>query len=204
MQEEVRRLSVELQRMQQAQIEASRRNDHELAEKTRLWDKVEQIWSRSAQISLLVAEKRVQGKKVRFEAERLLKQAEERKQRADQLRLEAQQAAQEKENSEAKVQTFLRNACNQFQCTLGEDFLYFNQRENSRKAWCIGLVDDEQNYRIRVRPLEVYSVDQKQGVEILEKAWEENFSDADSDRKFEEYFLQGRKGRVRDESSDWK
>lgn len=197
---EIARLDGELRRVERIQTQLSQENVRELAVKNRLWEEVERIWVRSMELSLLMAERRAQGKKVRSEAERLFKQAEERKQRAHKLRGEADAVAREREAAEARLAEAMKEACERFGCSQGDEFAYYRQRENPKRAWCVALVEDSQNYNIEVKPLSVYSIDQKRGVEFLEPGVEGKDSEAEGDRRFEEYFLKGRKGRVREDS----
>ncbi|MGC4122093.1 MAG: hypothetical protein QM765_47440 [Myxococcales bacterium] len=197
---EIARLDGELRRVERIQTQVSQENQRELAVKNRLWEEVERIWGRSMELALLMAERRAQGKKVRAEAERLFKQAEERKQRAHKLRAEADAVAREREAAETRLAEAMKEACERFGCAQGDEFAYYRQKENPKRAWCVALVEDSQNYNIEVKPLAVYSIDQKRGVEFLEPGVEVKASDAEGDRRFEEYFLKGRKGRVREET----
>ena len=201
---EVGKLEAELRRVERAHIQLSQENERELAVKNRLWEEVERIWARSMELALLMAERRAQGKKVRSEAERLFKQAEDRKQRAHKLRGEADAIAREREAAEARLAETMKEACERFGCSLGDEFTYFRQKESPKRAWCVALVEDSQHYNIEVKALSAYSIDQKRGVEFLEPAVEVRTSDAEGDRRFEEYFLKGRKGRLREEPPERK
>lgn len=192
---EAARLRAEAKKVEKALGQATRDDQREEAAKLKLWGEVEHAWARTAELSLLVAEQRVRGKKVRQAAEALFKQAEERKQRAGKLRLEAEAASAECEAAEAAAAEVLRQACEKSGCALGEEFLYFRQRENPRRAWCVPLVEDGQGYNIEIKPLTVYSIELKRGVEFIEPAVEAVESEQEGDRRFEEYFLHGRKGR---------
>ncbi len=149
-----------------------------------------------AEIGLLMAERRVQSRKVRAEAEGLFKQAEERKKRAGGLRTEAEGAAREREAAEEKLSQAGRAAAERFGCATGDEFAYFRQRDDPKAAWAVALIEDLSSYNIEVRPLSLYGVDQRRGVEFLEPAVEGKASDAEGDRRFEDYFLKGRKGRA--------
>src|SRR5438309_3526268 len=72
---------------------AAEEYERETSKKNRLWDEVERIWAKSAEVNLLVAEQRGRGKKIRKEAEALFQLAEERKGKAKELRAEAEAAA---------------------------------------------------------------------------------------------------------------
>lgn len=198
---EIGRLEAELKRVERSQLQASQENERDLAVKNRLWEDVEKIWARTAEIGLLMAERRVQSRKVRAEAEGLFKQAEERKKRATALRAEAEGAAREREAAEEKLAAAGRAAAERFGCATGDEFAYFRQRDAPKVAWAVALTEDPVSYNIEVRPLALYGVDQRRGVEFLEPAVENKPSDAEGDRRFEDYFLKGRKGRAPSEAA---
>jgi hypothetical protein len=179
--------------LQAAQSEYERENNRKL----RAWDEVERLWARSAEVSLLVAEERALGKKVRREAEGLFAMAEDRKKRAKELKAEVEGCAQSVEHANAKVSALLLAAREKFGCATGTDFLYFRQKDDQRLAYCISLVEDKEAYNIEVKPLAVYSVDRQRGVAFLEPARAASPSLEEGDRRFEDYFLKGRKGEIR-------
>jgi len=193
------RIEVELKRVERSFTLLQQENERELAIKNRLWDEVERIWARSMELALLVAERRAQSAKVRSQAEVLFAQAEERKRRSRELRAEAEVAAREREAFDGKLAEALNDARARFGCAHGDEYLYFRQKESPRRAWCVALSEDDQHYNIEVKPLAIYSIDQRRGVAFLEPAVEASGSDEEGDRRFESYFLQGRKGRVREE-----
>ena len=94
------------------------------------------------------------------------------------------------------VERLLGEAATRFGCAAGEDFLYFRQKDHERWAYCLALVEDAESYNVEVHPLSIYSVEQKRGVTFLEPARERAASGDEGDKRFEEYFLQGRKGRA--------
>jgi hypothetical protein len=165
--------------------------------KLRLWDEVERLWARSAEVSLLVAEERALGKKVRREAEGLFALAEERKKRAKELKAETDGCATSVEQARAQVSALLSQAREKFGCATGTDFLYFRQKDDQRLAYCIALVEDKDGYNVEVKALGVYQVDRQRGVAFLEPARSQPASLEEGDKRFEEYFLKGRKGEVR-------
>jgi hypothetical protein len=201
-QADIGRLEAELRRRERALAQSNQENDRETGVKNRLWAEVEKNWERSMELSLLVAEQRLQGKRVRTEAEALFKQAEERKGRAAGLRREAEQVARERESARVRVSELLKQAAERFGCAIGEDFVYWSQKENPKRAWSAALVEDSQSYNIEVGPLAVYDLDVKRGVEFVEPAVEAKASDEEGDRRFEEYFLQGRKGLTKPTSGE--
>jgi hypothetical protein len=179
--------------LQAAQQEYERENNRKL----RAWDEVERLWARSAEVSLLVAEERALGKKVRKEAEGLFALAEDRKKRSKELRGEVDACAQAVEHANAKVSALLLAAREKFGCATGTDFLYFRQKDDQRLAYCVALVEDKEGYNVEVKPLAVYSIDRQRGVAFLEPARAQSPSLEEGDRRFEDYFLKGRKGEIR-------
>lgn len=170
--------------------------ERESALKNRLWDQVEGIWDKSAEVGLLVTEHRAQGKKVRRQAESLFALAEQRKLKGKQLRAEAEAAAAAVDGASGQIDALLGQAKDRFGCSAGVEFLYFRQRDQ-KLAYCVALVEDSENYNIEVRPLSIYSVDRQRGVAFLEPAGAEPPPPEEGDRRFEQYFLTGRKGEVR-------
>lgn len=171
--------------------------ERENSKKTRLWDEVERIWARSAEMNLTMAEKRVRSKKVRREAEALFAQAEDRKRKAAQLRQEAEVANQAKEVASQAAGAQFKAAREKFGCAPGDDFLYFRERDQNQRALAVGLVSDSQSYNIEVKPLAVYTVDRQRGVGFLEPAIDHPSSQEEGDRRFEDFFLKGRKGTIK-------
>ena len=168
--------------------------EREAGKKSRVWEEVERIWARSAEMSLTMAEKKMQARKVRREAEQLFALAEERKQRAQKLRLDAEAAAATRDQALARAKAALGAAKEQFGCALGDEFLYFRERDQSQRAFAVALVADSTTFNIELKPLSVYTVDRVRGVSFLEPAVEAPASPEEGDRRFEAYFLHGRKG----------
>lgn len=175
--------------------------DREAARKARIWDEVERIWSRSAEMSLTMAEKKMQARKVRRTAEQLFAQAEERKQKAQRLRQDADGAAAAREQAAQAVKAVLAQAREKFGCAVGDEFLYFRERDQSQRAFAVSVVADSTTFNIEVKPLSVYSVDRSRGVSFLEPAVEGAPSVEEGDRRFEAFFLQGRKGTRRERAA---
>ncbi len=188
------KVEAELKSAERSHRQAQEDYERENGKKDRLWQEVERMWSRSIELSLLMAEKREHGRKVRREAEKLFAQAEERKQRAKRLREEADASNRGREAAEQKLLATMKDARDRFGCACGEEFVYFREREDQKRAYCVPLVDDPEHYNIEVKPLTVYSIDRQRGVAFIEPAVESRVNDAEGDRRFEDYFLVGRKG----------
>lgn len=183
-----------LERQRQA---AADEYERELARKNRLWDEVERLWAKSAEVSLLRSEQQLQARKVRREAESLFALAEERKRRAQALRGECDAAAGAVDAARAKLEAARTAAVDRFGALVGTDFLFFRHLVDSRHAYAIALVEDTEHYNVEVRPLAVYSVEHRRGVGFLEPARASAPSADEGDQRFETYFLHGRKGEPR-------
>lgn len=192
-----KRTEAELKAAEKAHREAADEYERETARKNRLWEEVERIWTKGAEVNLLVAEQRSRGRKIRREAEGLFALAEERKKKGRALKAEADAANAAVEAARAKIQRLLERAHDQFGCAAGWDFLYFRQKENPKQAFCVPLIEDSDHYNVELKPLSIYSVEPQRGVGFLEPARAEPPSNEEGDRRFEEYFLTGRKGEVR-------
>lgn len=166
------------------------------ARKRALWERVESEWGRQAETSLRMAEHKMRGKRTRKEAEDEFQRAEQLKSDTEKCRIAAETASNQVSAANTAIARLLREATERFGCAAGEDFLYFRHKDDQRWAYCISLVDDADSYNVEVRPLSVYSVEQKRGVAFLEPARERPASTEEGDRRFEEYFLMGRKGRA--------
>ena len=168
--------------------------DRETEQRNRLWDEVERIWAKSAEVNLLVAEHRIRAKRVRKEAEKLFAESEEGKRRAGDLRAKADSAASCTQAAEHELRATLERAREQFGCAVGGDFIYFVRKDNPKAAFCVSLIEDHDNYNLELSPLGVYLVDRQRGVTYLEPCAGITATAEDGDRRFEEYFLRGRRG----------
>jgi hypothetical protein len=151
-------------------------------QKSMLWDEVERIWAKSAELSLSMAEKRLLARKVRRHAEARFAQADERKRRSAKLRLELDALV-------AKVADHLQTARERFACSTGEEFLYFRDRDHTHRAFAVSLVNDSQTYNIEVKSLGLYAVDHKKGIETLAPAVDQLPDVDEGDSRFEAFFL---------------
>lgn len=193
-QQKGKKSETELQVAEKGHRTAAEEYERETVRKNRLWDEVERIWAKNAEVSLLVAEQRLRGKRIRKEAESLFALAEERKRKGKELRAEADAAAAQVETSETQIKLLLDQARERFGCAARTDFLYFRQKDNNKTAYCVPLIEDHDNFNVEVLPLNVYSVDRQRGVSFLEPARADRASNEDGDKRFEEFFLKGRKG----------
>jgi hypothetical protein len=192
--------SKEYQLKQAERTYISLREDYERESirKGKVWVEVQRIWARTFELTLLMAERRSEGPRLRRESERLFKEAEERKQRGKQLRQEADAAAAEHQKADDRRAALLAQAGQRFDCVAGERFLYWRQNERDRSAFAVALCDDAETYNIDIKSLAIYSVSRQRGVGFLELARDGVVAtEQEGDRRFEDYFLGPRKGLVR-------
>jgi len=164
--------------------------------KREIWEGVEATWARQAESFLRMAEAKMRGKRIRAEAEARFGEAEELKAASERSRADSEKASNEVSALKAQVARLLKDATVRFECAAGEDFLYFRQKDHNSWSFCVALVEDGESYNVEVKPLSIYSVEQKRGVSFLEPALERAASADEGDKRFEDYFLSGRKGRA--------
>lgn len=187
------RLEPVLQRAERERQSALATYELELQKKEALWDKVEDLWSRSLQASLLHAERLAKAGRVKREAEALFFRAEQWKQGSDTLRGEADYLAERRDSVEATLTDLGKTAQARFDCVAGDDFLYWGSKENDRTAWCVSLSSDDRNYNMEVEELGVYRVTSREGVRRLEPLPPDGVDMEEGDRRMESYFLGPRK-----------
>ncbi len=191
---EAARLVKEAERAASERREAYQR---EARRKDRLWEQVERSWARSVEIALLVAEGRLQTRRVQLAAERLFQEAKDRRARAKRLKADLAAALREQDGAARMRATLLDEARQRFGCVAGTSFLYWRRRDDERGALAVALADDGEAYNVEVRALEVYLVDRQRGVAFLEPAREGRaVTEEEGDRRFEEWFLGPRAGRA--------
>lgn len=171
--------------------------EREAGRKERLWQQVERSWARSVEISLLVAEGRAETRRVQLEAERLFQEARERRTRVKQLKADLAAAHRGHDGAVRMRGMLLEEAADRFGCAAGTAFLYWRRRDDDRGAFAVPLADDAEGHNIELGALEVYAVDRQRGVAFLEPARERRAaSKEEGDRRFEEWLLGQRRGRV--------
>ena len=171
--------------------------EREARRKERLWDQVERSWARSLEIALLVAEGRLQTRRVQGAAERLFQEARDRRTRAKRLRAGLGAAAREHDGATRMRANLLDEARQRFGCAAGTSFLYWRSRDDERAAFAVALADEAEAYNLEVKALGVYQVDRQRGVAFLEPAREGRVAtDEEGDRRFEAWFLGPRAGRA--------
>lgn len=91
----------------------------------------------------------------------------------------------------------MRDARERFGCAVGDEFLYWRQREDKDGAYCIPLIDDSENYNIDIRRLALYRLQRQRGVEFLEPVLTGTAPAAEG--RVEDFLLSGRRGARRSE-----
>lgn len=172
--------------------------ERETQRKTRLWEEVERMWGQSAELNLLMNEKRLQGRKIRGRAERLFREAEERKGSSKRLRADADQESATRGAHQKRIQELLRDARERFGCAVGEEFLYWRQREDKQGAYCVPLIDDAESYNIDVRRLAIFRLQRQRGVEFLEPVLEAGPTSTEG--RIDDFLLSGRRGLKRSDA----
>lgn len=171
--------------------------EREARRKERLWEQVERRWARSVEIALLVAEGRLQTRRVQAAAERLFQEARDRRARSRRLKADLGAAVRGQEGASRMRANLLDEARQRFGCVAGTSFLYWRSRDDERAAFAVALADDGEAYNLEVKALGVYLVDRQRGVAFLEPAREGRVAtDEEGDRRFEEWFLGPRAGRA--------
>jgi len=138
--------------------------------RNKLWEEVEEAWSRSCERALLAAEHGVAARTVRREAERLFKEAEERRTRAKALRTDAEAAGRERGDADRKRIELLRVAGERFGCLPGDGWLYWRSRDDKRSAFAVALADVPEGTNLDVKALGIFSVGLQRGIGFLETA----------------------------------
>jgi len=180
-------------RKSESELQAAERSHRHLTEqyardterKEKLWREVEEIWTKSAETNLVMAEQRVLGRKVRQQAEGLFAAADEKRKQTIGLRGEAERCAHRLEAAEKNIRATLDSAKQQFGAGVGTDFLYFRVAGNQEAALCVSLVADRENYNLELQPLSVYSLDSQIGVAHLEPGREKIPTPAETNSRFE-------------------
>lgn len=144
--------------------------EYRAAERRRdaLWADVEAAWAASFERALVGAERGVEARRVRRDAERLFAEAEERRRRAAQLAADAGAAGRALDEAEAQVAAALEDARARFECVPGRAWLYWRDRDHDDRAFALALADDPGGAHLGVKALDVRVVGRLRGVDALE------------------------------------
>ncbi|MGC9044492.1 MAG: hypothetical protein ACP5KG_11625 [Myxococcota bacterium] len=173
----------------------SEQYEREAARKKKLWEDVEMIWSMSIEYNLKVAEAQAKSRKFKREAERLLQESNYFNRKAKEKHAEIEQMNSEREKNVKYIEELLRLAREKFECIAEDEFLYWQQKENSQMVYCVPLITDLDNYNIEIRALNIYQVDRTRGVTFIEPLVESSKRISDEeDTRIDDFFLKGRNG----------
>jgi hypothetical protein len=156
--------------------------------KMRLWEEVEQMWSRSLDINLSVAERRTKGRRARRTAEQLFKEAERQKQLAEGLHREAEDARLLVESLDEGIARDRQTARRLFHCLVGEEFLYWPRRENNKEAYCVPLGDHPEGFNLELKARTIYMVGRQRGVEFIELLHPDDAPPEEEDPRVDDFF----------------
>lgn len=157
--------------------------------KMRLWEEVEQMWARSLDISLTMAEQRAKSRRARQTAERLFKEAEQHKQSAADLSTESEQAAVKMEEIHRQIDQHRKEAKRSFGCIVGEEFLYWPRRENNKEVYCMPILDYSSGFNLELEGRSLYLVTRQRGVEFIEPLPPEGGIVDSDDHRLDDFFM---------------
>ncbi len=186
---EIPRLEAAVTRLERDLASVRAAYDADARKKEALWEKVELLWSRSMEYSLLHAERLAKAERMKREAEKKFYEAEQFKQAAETMRAEADRLSEERERLETRISDLRQQARERFECVAGDDFLYWRSQENDRHAWCVALRSDDRNYNMEVEALGVYRVTSREGIRQIEPIVHDDVDPEEGDRRIEAYFL---------------
>ena len=186
---QIKRRQKDLGDMDRAFREAQSIYERENERKLRLWEEVEQLWSRSMASNLSVAERRAKSRRARRQAERLFEQAEEQKQAAATLGGEAGEARSTLEKLKEKIRKHRQQAKGLCGCLVGEEFLYWPRRESNKEAYCMPLADHPEGYNIDLKAKTLYLIKRQRGVEFIEPLPPESLRADGDDPRIDEFFM---------------
>ncbi len=171
----------------------SEQYEREASKKKKLWEEVEIIWGVSIEYNLKVAEAQAKSKKFKRDAERLLRESNYFSRKASEKQTEQELKNSEREKDIQFIQELLRLAREKFECIAEDEFLYWQQKENSQLIYCVPLITDLENYNIEIRALNIYQIDRTKGVNFIEPLVEDRkrLSEAE-DSRIDDFFLKDR------------
>jgi chromosome segregation ATPase len=191
-----RTIEADLRRLEKEHRKLTEEYEKESQIKSKLWEEVESVWTRSLGLNLAVAESKVKGKKVKTEAQRFFADSEDSKKRAAEVKNKAEHTSSQVVEFRKKLDNLLVSARCDFECIAQEDFLYWQQRENNRMVYCLPLVTDLDNYNIEIKALTVYQADRQNGVGFLEPAVPVQQVEIQEDKRLDDFFTSGRNKRA--------
>jgi len=185
---QTKRKEAECSRAEKEFRDASASYERENNLKIRLWEEVEQMWVRSMDIALGAAERRMHSHVARLAAERLFRESEQYKQRAEGLRQEADDANRKREELARGIEEHRAKARDLLGCLVGEDFLYWPQRENNKLVYCTPIRNLPSGFNIELRAKSLYQVSRQRGVEFIEPLPPVGTPSPEKDRRIDDFF----------------
>jgi hypothetical protein len=189
----LKRKETELARAQQDFRASSDGYERENNRKIRLWEEVEQMWSRSLDVALSAKEYRVNSKRIRQESELLFKEAEMQKLKAEALLRETDEAIQKRKELTHAMDEHRVSSSRLFGCLVGEEFLYFPRRENNAETYCVPIHDFGTGFNIELKAKTIYLINRKRGVEFIEPLPPPGVIREEEDHRIGDFFVVGRK-----------
>jgi chromosome segregation ATPase len=164
----LREQQAELVRLDGELAEARQREDQKYGQRSELWKKVEDAWSRSFGASMARSEYAFRARRAQSDAEAVFAEAGALRRRLDTLHSDREQAVQKKVALQAEFEAHLRAASAAFDCAVVGEFLYWPQPDNVDRAWVLPLIDDGRHLNIQVRALHLYEVARSGGLDRVE------------------------------------
>lgn len=162
--------------------------EREASRKQRKWEEVEAMWANALEKTLLLREKRMKGRSVRKNAEKLFAEAEKQKEQAQLKNTEAENAAEEQNRVQLELSAHVGQAREVFSAVVLEDFMYWQQRENDKAAWVVPLISDSGNYNLDFHACTILQCERSKGVEFLEPLVEQNDIERQNDNRLDAFF----------------
>ncbi|HSA21097.1 MAG TPA: hypothetical protein P5076_06605, partial [Myxococcota bacterium] len=78
-----------------------------------------------------------------------------------------------------------------FGCLVGEEFLYWPRRENSKEVYCVPISDQSEGYNLEVKGRTIYLVGRQRGVEFIELLPPGDTPLEDEDPRVDDFFGRG-------------
>jgi chromosome segregation ATPase len=191
-----RAIEADLKRLDKEHRKLSEEYEKESQAKTRLWEEVETVWTRSLEYNLKVAESRIKAKKLKVDSQRFFSDSEDSRKRAAEVKGKVEETRNLTVDLKRRLDDLLLAAQKRFDCISEEDFLYWAQKENNKMVYCVPLVTDADNYNIEITALSVYQSDRQNGVAFMEPAVPVQKIEIQEDRRLDDFFTVGQKKRA--------
>jgi len=185
----IKALESDLKKLEKEHIKLTEEYEKESQIKIKLWEEVEDVWIRSLELNLKVAESRIKAKRIKNEAQRYFSDAEDSKKRTVEIKKKVEFARDHILELKNKLEQLLETARRNFACIAQEDFLYWQQKENNRMVYCLPLITDMDNFNIELKALGIYQVDRQKGVNFIEPGVPINKAEYYEDKRLDSFFV---------------